>query len=387
MLIVLAALLVATAHAMDPSSQAIDPRAALKDHPELAASGVRAFGSVAAAERELRGATVLALSSRAKLTKLPSRSFRIATPRGDAEISPEFRSTYSRDIYWIRRYMARSLLDLRRARGSRSRPLTVVDIGANAGLWSVYAAKVHGANVISVEPNAPAAFFLRWNVLQNGVGARVTVREQAISPHAQDGRVLTFINDGTRNLQKGNVCGVPGEPPCDTYGGEDGTRKVTAVSLETIMASARKKFGATTVDLVKMNCEGAELAVIASVPRAVMRRIGFMTVELFDEHPDESVYLKGGMTENIRKTAVAMCTSEVWPVGRRHAVPPGICNFKALRSAWDPKAAAAAAAAAVAMRSRQQLQLSRGAAFGRKQGLPVALEDAAASVADSERND
>lgn len=61
----------------------------------------------------------------------------------------------------------------------------LLEIGANVGCWSLYAARVMGMEVMAVEPNKHAALFLHYNLAMNQLQSQVRCGFQspvALSP-------------------------------------------------------------------------------------------------------------------------------------------------------------------------------------------------------------
>ena len=84
----------------------------------------------------------------------------------------------------------------------------MVDIGACAGVWTVYMLKVlqarHG---IAVEPSPIPAFHLRANLeLMNISSSRVTMRQNALTPADGQGEEVRFEYNTKDDLQNGQIC-------------------------------------------------------------------------------------------------------------------------------------------------------------------------------------
>ena len=133
----------------------------------------------------------------------------------------------------------------------------VVDVGANAGIYSVYAALRVGerGRVIAIEPNPLPAERLKQNVHLNGVERVCTVVPVAVSSQAGVGSLVVGQNTTISHLAEPGTSGL----------------EVPLRSLDEIMGT----FNIANIDLLKIDVEGAELAVLqggaASVGRA--RRI------------------------------------------------------------------------------------------------------------------
>lgn len=121
-----------------------------------------------------------------------------------------------------------------------------VDIGANIGLYTIWAAEL-GAKVIAVEPDPGAAGMLRENLSSNGYGA--VIIEAAVA----DRNGLAKLT-GELDVQNHLVLGP------STY--EDGCRDVRVLTLDDII-------GDRCVAGVKIDVEGAEALVLKGGMRAL----------------------------------------------------------------------------------------------------------------------
>jgi len=95
--------------------------------------------------------------------------------------------------------------------------MTVVDIGANLGYFTLLMADLVGAagRVHAFEPNPPITARLRQNVSINGISERVTVYEQALSDRNGADAVLLSPHGEPKNAYLG-PCGVLSES-CAVY--------------------------------------------------------------------------------------------------------------------------------------------------------------------------
>jgi FkbM family methyltransferase len=139
-----------------------------------------------------------------------------------------------REIYFERAYDAPFRID----------PAgTVVDVGANIGVFTVVAARklVPRGQVIAIEPNPEAAAVLRQNLENNGI-ENVRVIEAAAS--TQDGQAQLYM--GSTSL---------GASTCSNGNGYR-SLYVRTVDLSKIINATH------TVDLLKLDIEGAEWPIL-----------------------------------------------------------------------------------------------------------------------------
>jgi len=135
---------------------------------------------------------------------------------------------------------------------------TVVDLGANIGLTSVYLAKRYGATlIVAVEPDPQNAELVRRNFRQNAI--RGYVVEAAIGP--QDGTVR-FSSEVDSNIGHVSLEG----------------REVPMVSMETLCASHALQ----RIDVLKMDIEGGEQQLLSG-PIGWLSNVKSIVAEF---HPD-----------------------------------------------------------------------------------------------------
>ncbi len=137
-------------------------------------------------------------------------------------------------------------------------PKIVIDLGANIGLTSLWLARRYNCpTIIAVEPLPSNASLVRRNLANNGIVAEVI--EAAVGPN--DGS--TFF-DAQRDSNAGRVsmAGIP----------------IRMISMDSILSMLREM---SIVDLVKMDIEGGEQALLSS-NLAWLDRIRSLIVEF---HP------------------------------------------------------------------------------------------------------
>lgn len=143
---------------------------------------------------------------------------------------------------------------------------TVVDLGSNIGLWTLWASKNYPiAKVIAVEPDGENAAFVRRNFETNHLPCEVI--EAAIGASA--GKV-TFQKQRESNL--GRVAAV------ESAGGGQSV-EVAQISMGDVLARLSAD---ATIDLVKMDVEGAEQAVLTT-NTSWLARVRALVIEW---HPD-----------------------------------------------------------------------------------------------------
>jgi FkbM family methyltransferase len=156
--------------------------------------------------------------------RIPFRSFEADFELSQGEIAP-----YAQMV----RDLAEGVIPL----GPQIREWTVVDCGANVGLFSLFLKDA--ARVVAVEPNPAVNRRLQRNLEANGVAA--TVIEAAISD--RDGTVRMDFANGPSVLS-----GI----------GESGA-EVQSISLDSLLSKAE----IDSVDLLKLDLEGHEIEALS----------------------------------------------------------------------------------------------------------------------------
>ena len=139
---------------------------------------------------------------------------------------------------------------------------TVVDVGANVGYNTVYAARRVGptGRVVAIEPAADNLRVLRENVAGNGL-ANVAVHAVAAG-RAHEVRDLYL---------RGEVSAVNSLFAESVYAKVTGTEQVVVAPLDDLVEA--------DADLVKIDVEGAELDVLAGMARLLRNRAILLIVE------------------------------------------------------------------------------------------------------------
>lgn len=159
----------------------------------------------------------------------------------------------------------------------RAHPLppgaTVIDVGANIGMFALHVARDHGAaRVYAFEPFPESFALLRRNAEQNGLGAITPV------PLAIAGA------SGPRTLHLQGRHGVH-----SLYGSAGAAVHIDCLTL----ADAFARFAIARCDFLKLDCEGAEYEILLGTPSEIYARIDRLALEyhdwITDHHHDELV--------------------------------------------------------------------------------------------------
>jgi FkbM family methyltransferase len=182
----------------------------------------------------------------------------------------------------------------------------VLDIGANQGFFSCYAAH-SGAEVIAFEPDPRHFDLLDRNLSRNGLSAQVSMRREAVG--AKTGTVDFFISPmigGGMNTIMANFASkfdhVKSEP-------------VHCTTLKEIL----KEIPARRIRLCKIDCEGAELEILRSLQPEDAERIDAFALEYHPMAYKVSELLECMLAWNTHEVTFAPTMGEA-PVSMIHAI-------------------------------------------------------------------
>ena len=147
---------------------------------------------------------------------------------------------------------------IRRDYGPVKAGTTVVDVGASLGSFSLYAAKA-GAKVLSYEP-APSSFeLLKANIKLNSLQKSISAYKQGVA--GKSGKREFVISKFS---------------PLSSFYVEQGDKvSVDCVSLKDIF----KKHNLKTIDILKLDCEGAEYEILYQTPKSILDKISEIRLE------------------------------------------------------------------------------------------------------------
>ena len=145
---------------------------------------------------------------------------------------------------------------------------TVVDIGANIGVFSLFAAAEPDTRVFAYEPVRATYEQLRENVALNELEGRVKTFNLGVTGASEQRRIHISRH---------------GSPFSSLYGGDGDTEEVSCVGLDRVFADN----GIERCQLLKLDCEGAEFEILFGAPDDVLARVGRICVEYHEQenHP------------------------------------------------------------------------------------------------------
>jgi FkbM family methyltransferase len=153
----------------------------------------------------------------------------------------------------------------------QGRPIQVLDVGAHIGSFSINLTALHPQSRIECYEPSPQSFeYLRRNIDQNGLGARLVAHEAALA--ATEGTALFDDNDGA-SVHNGLM-----QSDQRLVAGQDAIAQRHALEVRTGTFDGAVAAAPAPFDVVKMDCEGGEYSLVyasskrnwESVSRVVM---------------------------------------------------------------------------------------------------------------------
>lgn len=140
---------------------------------------------------------------------------------------------------------------------------TIVDVGAGIGDFTVLAASADGSSVHAFEPFGESFALLAENLARNGITAAlhqraVTGRSRRLVLDRSSGEPLMFESIDATVAGSGDL--------------------VSSITLEDALA----EFSIATIDLLKLDCEGAEYDILMQSSPGVLARVARIVVEVHD---------------------------------------------------------------------------------------------------------
>jgi FkbM family methyltransferase len=156
--------------------------------------------------------------------------------------------------------------------------MTVIDIGANQGFYSLYAAS-QGASVYAFEPCVDNFEILKWNVAKNGLEGRVKLFNEAVA--AKKGEVKLFIGLD----RAGGIMSRTASIRNSNRGGKEAvSHSVRATTLDSILDDLQIE----KCDLLKIDCEGAEYEILHNTSQSSFDKIARISMEAHENRIEEA---------------------------------------------------------------------------------------------------
>ena len=144
----------------------------------------------------------------------------------------------------------------------------VVDIGAHIGVFSVFASRLaSNGRVYSVEPVPENFEMLKRNLAANGMKHAVPLN---LAVSDKRGVMDLFLSGGNTG----------GHSLLSTFGGDAVTSRISVKTAS--LADLMSENAISRIDFLKMDCEGAEYAILYSCPDKVLNSIRKISMEYHD---------------------------------------------------------------------------------------------------------
>jgi len=142
--------------------------------------------------------------------------------------------------------------------------MTVVDVGANHGWYTLMASHLVGSagTVVAVEPDARALNILKRTLAVNSCSDNVIVVERAVGDQTGVREFVQAPSSAVSHLRRNHESAVT-------------TVLVEVESLDSIL----EKHGVAAVDIVKIDVEGAELEVLCGMRRILSHCLPIILAE------------------------------------------------------------------------------------------------------------
>ena len=161
----------------------------------------------------------------------------------------------------------------------------IIDIGANVGVFSAWAASVSPeVRVLALEPSPQICTFLRRNVGVNRLH-NVTVVEQACGGERGEVTLYTRGHEGLNSIYCQDNLASRFKP----------LARVSMMTLDDVF----ERFELSRCDLLKLDCEGAEYEIILSASDSTLEKIARVAMEY---HVGLNQYVPGDLVRRLAAT-------------------------------------------------------------------------------------
>jgi FkbM family methyltransferase len=162
---------------------------------------------------------------------------------------------------------------------------TIVDAGANIGIFSVWAAlQLPESRILALEPFPETFRRLQHNVRSNRLEPRVEVQPLALGARSEE-RTMPAAGESQRR----------GLMHADQQDKNETAVKVISITLADLL----DRYHLSKIDLLKMDIEGSEWEVLLSTPAYIFRAIQRIQFEYHEVHARFG-YSKRGLFEHLR---------------------------------------------------------------------------------------
>jgi FkbM family methyltransferase len=158
-----------------------------------------------------------------------------------------------------------------RVTAQQVRANVIIDIGANIGAFSIFAASLAPAvTVYAYEPEPENFALLQTNIERNGLAGRIRARREAV---CAAGTLAVLPNNARSQVSKDLTRGAP----------------VRAIGLDDVFAAN----GLDECDVLKVDAEGSEYTLVDQASRETLSRVRNLAMEYHVNVPEENARLGG----------------------------------------------------------------------------------------------
>ena len=178
---------------------------------------------------------------------------------GGYQMDCDLRKMLQRQFYFFGTYVLEEQILARWSELAKNSQ-TILDIGANAGIFSLAAAASNpAAKIHAFEPTPEIAAHLQKTIEQNGLGERVFLHQSAVARETGTAYLNFFAGEHNDNEGMNFVT---------AEGRSAGSVAVKTISIDDFCS----QHGLTVVDLVKIDVQGNEPDVLAGAERLLRRK-------------------------------------------------------------------------------------------------------------------
>lgn len=144
-------------------------------------------------------------------------------------------------------------------------PMTVIDIGANIGTFSVFAASLNKKNIVySFEPSTKTYEQLRFNTSINEFTSQITPIKKAVYKKKTKLKLFKTENSGMTSISN--------------FRNTNNFEMVETTTLVDIFKENKIR----KCNFMKLDCEGAEYDILFNAPKSIFKKIDEIAMEYHD---------------------------------------------------------------------------------------------------------
>jgi FkbM family methyltransferase len=168
----------------------------------------------------------------------------------------------------------------------------VIDIGGNVGAFSILCAAYGAKKVLAFEPDSFNFPILEENIKVNGFSNIIKPIKLGVSKEAGE---FEFLNGQGASF----ITGVKNLPTPEAIKHVDDAPKETIRAISLASAFADNKV--SDCDILKIDCEGSEYAIIEGAPTEILNKAKYITMEfhITDDVTFGKMIAKLTMTHNV----------------------------------------------------------------------------------------